>query len=64
MDIAQIVNSLVASGPVAVILFYWVYQERKERRELQDRLLKALDKQAELGDAVRMALLKSKEARD
>lgn len=65
MDPTAIFNALLGSGPVALILFYWVYQERKERRELQARLLSALDKQAEIGDAVRMALLiGKKEARE
>jgi hypothetical protein len=64
VDPAAIVNALIGSGPVALVLFYWVYQERKERRELQARLLAALDKQADLGEAVRMVLLNAKEARE
>lgn len=59
MEPSVILQALIGSGPVALVLFYWVYQERKERRELQERLLKALDKQAGLAESVHVALLAS-----
>jgi hypothetical protein len=56
VDPAAVLNALIGSGPVAVVLFFWVWQERKERRELQAQLIKALEAQAKVSESVRMAL--------
>jgi hypothetical protein len=56
IDVGQIVSSLIGSGPVALVLFYWVQAERKERRELQTVLLAMLEKTASLGETTRDAL--------
>jgi len=56
IDVSQIVSSLIGSGPVALVLFYWVQSERKERRELQKVLLAMLEKTASLGETTRDAL--------
>jgi len=60
VDPVAILNALIGSGPVAAVLFYWVWQERKERRELQALLLQLAQEQIKQGKATRLALLKRK----
>jgi hypothetical protein len=38
MDWNSVVNSVIASGPVAAVLLFWVYSERKEKQALQKLL--------------------------
>ena len=61
MDINAVLQSIVGSGPLAVLLFYWMTQERKERRELQARLLATLSEQAKTSDAIRRVLERGKD---
>lgn len=53
MDFATFINSLVAGGPLAVMLGYWVWQERKERIETQKKLVAILEKQLPLVESAR-----------
>lgn len=57
-DAGALVNSLVSSSPFAALLLWLWWQERKERRELQERLLASLKVQADTADAVRRILSK------
>jgi len=61
VDINAVLQSIVGSGPLAVLLFYWMTQERKERRELQARLLATLSEQAKTSDAIRRVLERGKD---
>lgn len=56
-----VLESIIGSGPLAVLLFYWMTQERKERRELQAKLLETLTEQAKTSDAIRRALERGKD---
>ena len=56
MDAATVLQGLVGSGPVALVLFYWVYSERRERRESQQHNLKMLEQTADLAETTRDAL--------
>jgi hypothetical protein len=38
MDWNPVINSVIASGPVAAVLLFWVYSERKEKQALQKLL--------------------------
>jgi hypothetical protein len=38
MDWNSVINSVIASGPVAAVLLFWVYSERKEKQALQKLL--------------------------
>jgi hypothetical protein len=38
MDWNSVINSVIASGPVAAVLLLWVYSERKEKQQLQKLL--------------------------
>jgi hypothetical protein len=38
MDLNPLINSVIASGPVAAVLLLWVYSERKEKQSLQKLL--------------------------
>lgn len=49
------------AGPTAGILAFMWYQEHKERKAMTEKLLKALDKQVDLGEAVRAALNKKRD---
>lgn len=56
MDADSILSSLVGSGPVAIVLFYWVWNERKERLRTTDKLIGILEQYAGLGEATRERL--------
>ena len=51
MDLNAILASAIGSGPVAGVLVYWVVSERKERRDLQAKLIQMLETYAGTGEA-------------
>ena len=56
MDVTAIAESLLNVSPFVALNFWLYWQERKERREIQKRLLDTLEVQAEMNKAVRHAL--------
>lgn len=53
MDFAQVIEGLVASGPLAMVLFYWCM-----------KLWKALEKERADKDELLRALMNPKESQD
>lgn len=44
--LSRMLDSIVGSGPIAGLLFYLLWLERKERMELQQKLIESLEANA------------------
>lgn len=54
-----LITLITNAGPTAAVMAFMWWQERKERLEMTDKLLRALDKQVDMGEAVRAVLNKN-----
>lgn len=52
------------AGPTAGILAFMWYLEHTERKQVTEKLLTVMDKQVDLGEAVRAALRKQRDDED
>lgn len=62
MTVERILEALVGSGPVAIVLLYWVWSERHERVELQNKLIEVLEASAQVGEATGAELVNIRRA--
>jgi hypothetical protein len=58
MDVKTVVDSLISTGPISLLLFYLLLQERKATRETQEKLIKSLETYAHVSVATRETLAK------
>jgi hypothetical protein len=56
MDVKTVVDSLISTGPISLLLFYLLLQERKATRETQEKLIKSLETYAHVSVATRETL--------